>query len=126
MTEYVRKTFEHASQALRFMEDGGDIYKFEFGAYRKMCMDSVYNHQRSGMDMYTIKPTDWREQLDGADDSGVLCWCNNRSGARVIVIIVGIFNESDNSFLCNNGSIWKDPSLLTQSEIDKFKENAPV
>lgn len=127
MTQYVKKTFEHAWQAAKFVDDGGAL--FTEGGMQVTASNAFYIVD-SGRDIYAIKPTDWREQLDGTVENGVLCWVSNdyidpsdAPHLSMAVIIVDIVTGGVSDTYMNT---WTHATPLTQSEIDKLKGNAPV
>lgn len=126
MTQYVKKTFEHAWQAIKFFEDGGKLF-IDSGSELKP-LGTAPDVLRYLYRLYIAKPTDWREQLDGTVENGVLCWvgdsidCPSEECGDLDIVTCFV----DGWFQNKNECPWRYATPLTQSEIDKFKGNAPV
>lgn len=124
MTEYVKKTFEHAWQAAKFVQEGGKLFFEDAGSgFVEVSERTAYELFDNGAKPYIIKPTDWRERLDGTVGNAVLCWVwDGDVEANVIELIAEL---GEQCFLCHRGIPWGNAKPITRAEILALANNAP-
>lgn len=131
MTQYIKKSFDHAWQAAKFVEEGGKLFENchsdSFGPVESH--GEAFELFHSGIPLYTIKPKDWRDQLDGTVDNGVLCWVSDvsieRARESLCFHIIISPHDGRNGFVSHSFNSWDFAEPLTRAEIAKFMENAP-
>ena len=131
MTKYTSITFTKLSEAIAYLEDGGELYD-QVRDIPISISDTVALFNK-GFPMYTkSKPTQWwYEKLDGTIEKVVLCWVDdfNSPGANSptsqAAVVVSLDKNRIGSFVDNveNGHVYTKP--LTSSEIQRFMDNAP-
>ena len=125
MTQYIKKSFDHAWQAAKFVEEGGKLFENSYSesfnpveSHGEACELFVY-----GIPFYTIKPKDWRDKLDGAVENGVLCFVHDYE--EVIPGELAVVVRKEECYYTQYDTPWDCAKPLTRAEISKFMESAP-
>ena len=126
MTQYVKKTFEHAADACKFVETGGQLLQqINEGEFVHIdCPIEAVSLFFADEHFYTIKPTDWREHITDK----ILCLCQDDDvmGGDEFITTVIRYDSSDGTFLTSDGTWVESAKPLARSEIATLMENAPV
>ena len=124
MTQYVKKTFEHAWQAVKAFQENVPLFVHVQGDEYVQVV--LHNCLTNFSNLYTIKPTDWREQLDGTVENGVLCKLYVKEVHEVTSVVVRhSFEHGGNVYKTNTGLAYRTAVPVGKSEIAKLMENAP-
>lgn len=121
MTKYEPITFTKLSDAIAYLEDGGNLYQLYAGhAYSIDVRMLASGSWASTMLVTEKKASPWHEKLDGTIENGVLC----RSDITgVVFLCVKFYADNFYDDQDNRMGIYITP--LTRTEIQKFMDNAP-
>lgn len=122
MTKYIKKQFEHAWQAAKFIEEGGKLYMMDSGHAYDVGVDTAMKNLSA---LFIEEKRGWRERLDGTTDNGVLCfvWDETRLDGRISMVVE--VRDCRFRFLCESGNAWQNAEPLTRAEIMELAERAP-
>lgn len=126
MTKYEPITFTKLSEAIAYVEDGGELYD----PIREIPLSIADTCEAFsiGLQMYTkAKPAPWYEKLDGTIENRVLCWVDDGDDGeeKNIDVVVDIDEARTYASYIALTCRWKYATPLTRTEIQKFMDNAP-
>lgn len=121
MTKYEPITFNKLSEAIAYVEDGGELYGIDDKIISVVDLASLWIDKYN--EFFTKpKPANWYEKLDGTIENGVLCRCTDYNGNKYSINLVV---ESNKGYVTDSGERYFYAIPLTHTEIQKFMDNAP-
>lgn len=125
MTQYAPITFTKLSEAIAYLEDGGELYQMDAGQAYEISESALLSCWRDPL-FTKQKPAPWYEKLDGTLENGVLCRVvSHEFGFSTVAIVVEKDSGTDHPFCDSSNSNWEVATPLTRAEIQKFMDNAP-